>query len=54
MLERRSVDIVCVQETRFRGKSVRMISGKAAEYRLFGWEMKRVSEKEEFSWPRNG
>ena len=36
MLERRSVDIVCVQETRFRGKSVRMISGKAAEYRLFG------------------
>ena len=25
----------CFQETRFRGKSVRKISGKAAEYKLF-------------------
>ena len=35
MLERRSVDVCCVQETRFRGMSLRMISGKAAEYKLF-------------------
>ena len=35
MLELRSLDICCVQETRFRGKSVRMISGKAGEYKLF-------------------
>ena len=25
----------CVQESRFRGKSVRIISGRAAEYKLF-------------------
>ena len=35
MLELRSLDICCVQETRFRGKSVRMISGKAGENKLF-------------------
>ena len=35
MLERSSVDIYCIQETRFKGRSVRMISGKAAEYKLF-------------------
>lgn len=34
-LELRSLDICCVQGTRFRGKSVRMISGKAGEYKLF-------------------
>ena len=34
MLESRSVDICCVQETRFRRKSVGMIHGKAAEYKL--------------------
>ena len=32
MLERRPVDICCVRETRFRGKSVKMIS----------WKMHRV------------
>ena len=35
MLERSSVDNCCVQETKFRGKSVRMISRKAVEYKLF-------------------
>ena len=35
MLKRKSVDICCVLETRFRGTSVRMISGKAAEFELF-------------------
>ena len=35
MLERRSLDICFVQETRFRGKSVKMISGNAAQYKLF-------------------
>ena len=31
ILESRSVDICCVQETRFRVKSFRMISGKDTE-----------------------
>ena len=35
LLERRSVDICCVQETIFKGRSVRMISGKASDYKLF-------------------
>ena len=35
MLERRSVDSCCVQETKFLEKSVRMISRKVAEYKLF-------------------
>ena len=35
MLERRSVDNCCVQDTKFRGKSVRMICGKAAFIYLF-------------------
>lgn len=36
MLERRSWNIYCVQEARFRGKSVSgMISEKAAQYKLF-------------------
>ena len=35
MLECSSVDICRVQETRFRGKSNRMIGEKTAEYRLF-------------------
>ena len=52
MLKHRSLDIFCVQETRFRGKSVRMFSGKAGEYKLF-WIGKGLKEKE-FSWPRNG
>ena len=34
-LEHRSVDFCCVQETTFRGKSVRMISGKTADFKLF-------------------
>ena len=35
ILEHRSLDITCIiQETRFRGKSVRMINEKAAEYKL--------------------
>ena len=35
ILERMSLDICCVQETRFRGKSVKMVSGKAAKERNF-------------------
>ena len=35
MLEGRSVVVCCVEETGSRAKSVRMISGKAAEYKLF-------------------
>ena len=35
MLGWRSVKTYCVQEIRFRGKSVRMISGKVAKYKLF-------------------
>ena len=34
MLGRRSVDICCLLETRFRGKSVKIISEKAAQYKL--------------------
>lgn len=34
MLEPRSVDINCVQEIKFRRKSVRIISPKRAEYKL--------------------
>ena len=34
MLEHRSVDICCLLETRFRGTSVRIISWKAAQYKL--------------------
>ena len=30
-----SVNICRVEETKFRGKSVRMISGKVAKYKLF-------------------
>ena len=33
-LEQRQVDVCCVQETRWRGKSVR-IEGKNARYKLF-------------------
>ena len=32
IVERSSVNICCVEEIRFIGKSDRMISGKAAEY----------------------
>ena len=35
MLERRSIDMCCVQEVRWRGKSCRMIAGKATKYKLF-------------------
>ena len=35
MVECRSVDICCVRETRFKGKLVRMISGKVVGYKLF-------------------
>ena len=35
MLEVRSLGIYCVQETRFKKKLIRMISLKAAEYKLF-------------------
>ena len=55
MLECRSVDICCIQETRFRGNPIRMISGKAGEYKLF-----RIGNEEDlrqeykFSWPRVG
>ena len=34
MLEHRSVEICCLLETRFRGKSVRKINGKAAQYKV--------------------
>ena len=34
MLESSSVDICCVQDITFRRKSVRIMSGKAAEYKL--------------------
>ena len=35
MLERRSVDICCVQESRFRRNFVRIIKGKSSPYELF-------------------
>ena len=35
VIEQRSVDICCLLETRFREKSVRIISGKSAQYKLF-------------------
>ena len=47
MLELRSVNVCCVQETSCRGNSVRMICGKAQECKLF-WI---GNEK---GWPRNG
>lgn len=34
MLERRSVEFPRVHETRFKGTSVRIMSGKEAEYQL--------------------
>ena len=36
MVECRSVDICCVRETRFKGKLVRMISGKAVGISCYG------------------
>lgn len=48
MLERRSLEFPRVHETRFKGNSVRIMSGKAAEYQPFeivnkkGWSMNRV------------
>ena len=41
MLERRLVRVCCVQATRFRGKSVKMINGKTAKYKLFWIENKK-------------
>ena len=35
MLERRKVDACCMQEHRLRGRSVRMVEGKAARYKFF-------------------
>ena len=35
VIEQSSVDICCLLETRFREKSVRIISGKSAQYKLF-------------------
>ena len=35
MLEHRSIDICYVQDARFRGMSVRIVSEKTAEYKLF-------------------
>ena len=35
MLERRSVDVCCVQEVRWRGASVRSVVGRRARYKLF-------------------
>ena len=34
-LERRKIDICCVQETRWRGGSARMITGKENRYKFF-------------------
>ena len=34
-LERRDIDLCCVQETRWRGKSVRIVEGKQARYKIF-------------------
>ena len=36
MLERRSVDVCCVQKVRWRGASVRFVEGRRARYKLFG------------------
>ena len=44
MLERRLVRVCCVQETRFRGNSVKMINGKTAKYKLFWIENKKGLE----------
>ena len=33
-LERRKLDICCVQEVRWRGASARMLTGRASEYKL--------------------
>ena len=41
MLEHRPVDICCIQEIKFSGKSVRMISGKGAKYKLLWIENKK-------------
>ena len=41
MLEHRTVDICCIQEIKFSGKSVRMISGKGAKYKLLLIENKK-------------
>ena len=38
MVKCRSVDICCVQETRFTGKSFNVINGKGAQYQLFWTE----------------
>ena len=34
-LSRRKVDVCCVQETRWRGASARMVTGKESEYKIF-------------------
>ena len=33
--ESKSVDICCMEETKFRGKSVKIIKGNSARYSLF-------------------
>ena len=35
MLERRSADVCCVQEVRWRGASVRFVEGRRARYKHF-------------------
>ena len=35
MLERRRVDVCCVQETRWRGASARILTGKEHSYKFF-------------------
>ena len=54
MLESSSVDICCVQDIAFRRKSVRIMSGKAAEYKLLLIENEKDLGESEFSCPRNG
>ena len=44
-LERRNIDICCVQETRFRGKSARLFEGKESRYK-FIWSITAKGQQE--------
>ena len=45
-LQRRNIDICCVQEVRFSGRGVRLIEGKHGHYKLL-WSNKITSDENE-------
>ena len=54
MLDFSSVGICCVPETRFRRKSIKMNSVKAAKYKLCCMGNEKGVRGAGIFWPRNG